>query len=173
MYLLLYLYTCQLFLPQRCEIFIRILWNHCAHIRKCPKTSKNLRRQSERFRRSSDHLWNSVPWYHLLWKNCHLRALFYRYCFEYKFHVYKRLHITHFPGVCQIWLQCLILFSKTWEIGPSMWLSVGSKFSTCRCETRAQGVEVDRYIHVYVVVQFYLWFKFYFSLFETHHHTLP
>ena len=26
---------------------------------------------------------------------------------------------------------------------------------------------------VYVVVQFYPWFKFYFSLFQTHYHTLP
>ena len=25
----------------------------------------------------------------------------------------------------------------------------------------------------YVVVQFYLWFKFYFPLFQTHYHTLP
>ena len=25
---------------------------------------------------------------------------------------------------------------------------------------------------VYVVVQFYPWFKFYFSLFQTHYHTL-
>ena len=27
-------------------------------------------------------------------------------------------------------------------------------------------------IYVYVVVQFYPWFKFYFPLFKTHHHTL-
>ena len=27
--------------------------------------------------------------------------------------------------------------------------------------------------NVYVVVQFYPWFKFYFSLFLTHYHTLP
>ena len=26
---------------------------------------------------------------------------------------------------------------------------------------------------VYVVVQFYPWFKFYFPLFQTHYHTLP
>ena len=26
---------------------------------------------------------------------------------------------------------------------------------------------------VYVVVQFYTWFKFYFLLFQTHYHTLP
>ena len=26
---------------------------------------------------------------------------------------------------------------------------------------------------VYVVVQFFLWFKFYFPLFKTHYHTLP
>ena len=31
-------YTCQLFLTQKREIFIRILWNPCAHIRKSPKT---------------------------------------------------------------------------------------------------------------------------------------
>ena len=28
-------------------------------------------------------------------------------------------------------------------------------------------------LDVYVVVQFYPWFKFYFLLFETHYHTLP
>ena len=27
--------------------------------------------------------------------------------------------------------------------------------------------------HVYVVVQFFPWFKFYFPLFKTHYHTLP
>ena len=33
--LLALLYTCQLFLMQRGETFIRILCNHCAHIQKC------------------------------------------------------------------------------------------------------------------------------------------
>ena len=28
-------------------------------------------------------------------------------------------------------------------------------------------------LHVYVVVQFYPWFKFYFLLFQTHYRTLP
>ena len=28
-------------------------------------------------------------------------------------------------------------------------------------------------IGVYVVVQFFPWFKFYFPLFKTHYHTLP
>ena len=32
---------------------------------------------------------------------------------------------------------------------------------------------VDMYIYIYVVVQFYPWFKFYFPLFQTHYHTLP
>ena len=29
------------------------------------------------------------------------------------------------------------------------------------------------FVHVYVVVQFYPWFKFYFPLFQTYYHILP
>ena len=35
------------------------------------------------------------------------------------------------------------------------------------------GHIASRSLHVYVVVQFYPWFKFYFPLFKTHYHTLP
>ena len=34
------------------------------------------------------------------------------------------------------------------------------------------GAKLD-HPDVYVVVQFYPWFKFYFLLFQTHYHTLP
>ena len=30
-----------------------------------------------------------------------------------------------------------------------------------------------RYVYMYVVVQFYPWFNFYFPLFQTHYHILP
>ena len=94
------------------------------------KPSKKLRRQSKCFRRSFNHLWNLVPWYNLpsttsslsksenlLWKNCHLCALFNPLLLWVqikRLHI-ACLHITCFPGVCQIWLQQLIL---AWEIGP-------------------------------------------------------
>ena len=35
------------------------------------------------------------------------------------------------------------------------------------------GIHDHNLLEVYVVVQFYPWFKFYFLLFQTHYHTLP
>ena len=41
------------------------------------------------------------------------------------------------------------------------------------CMTKPSIMPISLQNYVYVVVQFYLWFKFYFLLFQTHYHTLP
>ena len=49
-------YTCQPFLMQRHEIFIRIWWNHSAHLRKCLKT---FRKFTKTIRTFPKILWSS------------------------------------------------------------------------------------------------------------------
>ena len=41
------------------------------------------------------------------------------------------------------------------------------------CMTKPSIMPISLQNYVYVVVQFYPWFKFYFLLFQTHYHTLP
>ena len=103
-------YTCQLFQTQRREIFFRILWNHCAHIRKCPKTfrkfTKTIRTFPKIFRSSSELGPRILFAKHNLFsfKNRRIfrvRTVIYAHfsihsCFEYKI---TRLHITYFLGV--------------------------------------------------------------------------
>ena len=96
-------HTCQLFLVQRGEIFIRILWNHCAHIRKCPK--KNLPKIYEDNRKVSEDppiivrtqsqgiICQAQPLLlrkseNLLWRTVIYVHFSIRYCFEYKLHIY-------------------------------------------------------------------------------------
>ena len=79
----------------------------------------------------------------LPWKNCHIWVLFNPLLLWVQI---THLHITYFPGICQIWLQHLILSSWAWEIGPKAWFNVRSKFSTHRHEIQAQGMRVGRYM---------------------------
>ena len=75
----------------------------------------------------------------LPWKNCHLhvRALF-QSIIALNLQI-THFHITYFSGICQIWLQQLILTSKAWWAWD--W-----KFFICRPQkTHTQGVRVGRY----------------------------
>ena len=49
----------------------------------------------------------------------------------------------------------------------------GVQFACSNKEYMFKGGTCAMWFGVYVVVQFYPWFKFYFPLFQTHYHTLP
>ena len=58
-------YTCQLFLTQRCEIFIRVCEITSLVSENAGKPYKSLQRQSERFQRCSKYFRISIPAYPL------------------------------------------------------------------------------------------------------------
>ena len=56
---------------------------------------------------------------------------------------------------------------------PYTWESISLEKQNKFCSfLRVARTQVGNSCYIYVVVQFYPWFKFYFPLFQTHYHTL-
>ena len=141
------LYTCQLFLRYKREIFILWVLGFFKTTRSFPKIPEEVRRSSEDVR--------SLP---KTSEVCRRRS----YCFSLQkseiarkvlsfihfTHSFRSLHgsdLTYFWKLCQARRQQLTFFNQAWEIGPQAWAGVRSKFSTRRRETHAQGVRVGTY----------------------------
>ena len=58
----------------------------------------------------------------------------------------------------------LIIFNNRW---------LSSTCLQCRFFKRKPIIRLVVFREIYIVVQFFPWFKFYFPLFKTHYHTLP
>ena len=65
-------------------------------------------------------------------------------------------------------LTCLLC----WAVCNFMWSGLVAYIPQPVVSSNEVVVTVQKHT-VYVVVQFYPWFKFYFPLFQTHYHTLP
>ena len=91
------------FLVQRREIFIRILYNHYAHIQKCPKIFRKFTKKIRTFPKilqSYSELGPRISFAkHNLFSNCHLCALFNPLLLRVQI---TRLHIICLPGICQM-----------------------------------------------------------------------
>ena len=136
--ILLLMYTCQLFVRYRREIFI-------LGVLQFLKTTPS-------FPKIPEEVW-SLPKVKLSRKCLSTKSEIVRkvLSFIHFTHGFRSLHaseLTYFWKFCQAKGQQLTFFNQAWEIGPLVWAGVRSKFSTCRRETHAYGVRVGRYTYV-------------------------
>ena len=123
----LFLYTCQLFLRCRREIFILGVLGFLKTTRSFPKIPEDVR---------------SLPKAKLSRKRLSTKSEIARkvLSFIHFTHGFRSLHgfeLTYFWKLCQARRQQLTFFNQAWEIGPQAWAGVRSKFSTRRRETHA------------------------------------
>ena len=120
-------YTCQLFLRCRREIFILGVLGFFKTTRSFPKIPEEVR---------------SLPKAKLSRKRLSTKSEIARkvLSFIHFTHGFRSLHgseLTCFWKLCQARWQQLTFFNQAWEIGPQAWAGVRSKFSTRRRETHA------------------------------------
>ena len=141
------LYTCQLFLRYKREIFILGILGFLKTTRSFPKIPEevlSLPKKWEVFQRhpkSSEDV-RSLPKAKLSRKCLSTKSEIARkvLSFIHFTHGFRSLHgseLTYFWKLCQARRQQLTFFNQAWEIGPQVWAAVRLKFSTRRCETHA------------------------------------
>ena len=139
------MYTCQLFLRYKREIFILGVLGFLKTTRSFPKIPEEVRslpKKSEVFRRrpkSSEDV-RSLSKAKLSRKRLSTKSEIVKkvLSFIHFTHGFRSLHgseLTYFWKLCQARRQKLIFFNQAWEIGPQAWAGVRSKFSTRRRES--------------------------------------
>ena len=139
------LYTCQLFLRYKREIFILGVVGFLKTTRSFPKIPEEVRslpKKSEAFRRrpKSSKDVRSLPKAKLSRKRLSTKSEIARkvLSFIHFTHGFRSLHgseLTYFWKLCQARRQQLTFFNQAWEIGPQAWAGVRSKISTRRRES--------------------------------------
>ena len=126
------LYTCQLFLRYKREIFILGVLGFFKTTRSFPKKSEVFRRRPKSAevcqRRARSQCFS-------LQKSEVARKVL---PFIHFTHGFRSLHgseLTYFWKLCQAGRQQLAFFNQAWEIGAQAWAGVRSKFSTRRRES--------------------------------------
>ena len=138
------LYTCQLFLRYKREIFILGVLGFLETTRSFPKIPeevwsllkksedvRNLLKTSEVCRRRARSQCFSLQ------KSEITRKVLSFIHFTHGFHSLHGSELTYFWKLCQARWQQLTFFNQAWEIGPQAWAGVRSKFSTRRHKTHA------------------------------------
>ena len=129
------LYTCQLFLRYKREIFILWVLGFLKTTRSFPKIPEEVRslpKKSEVFRRRPKSAEGEVIEKTLIHKIKKVLS------FIHFTHGFRSLHgseLTYFWKLCQARRQQLTFSNQAWEIGPQVWAGVRSKFSTRRRES--------------------------------------
>ena len=136
------MYTCQLFLRYKREIFIAGIFEDDTIISE--DFQRSLSKKSEVFRRhpKSCEDVRSLPKVKLSRKRLSTKSEIARkvLSFIHFTHGFCSSHgseLTYFWKLCQARRQKLTFFNQAWEIGPQAWAGVRSKFSTRRRETHA------------------------------------
>ena len=144
---MLKMYTCQLFLRYKWEIFILGVLGFLKTTRSFPKIPEEVRslpKKSEVFRRrpkSSEDV-RSLSKAKLSRKRLSTKSEIVKkvLSFIHFTHGFRSLHgseLTYFWKLCQARQQQLTFFNQAWEIGPQAWAGMRSKFSTRRSKTHA------------------------------------
>ena len=139
------MYTCQLFLRYKREIFILGVLGFLKTTRSFPKIPEEVRslpKKSEVFQRrpkSSEDV-RSLPKAKLSRKRLSTKSEIVKkvLSFIHFTHGFRSLHgseLKYFWKLCQARRQQLTFFNQAWEIGPQAWVGVRSKFSTRRRES--------------------------------------
>ena len=141
------LYTCQLFLSYKREIFILAVLGIfeddtiiSEDFRRSPKSSEEVRSLPETFedvRSLRTRLNASRSQCFSLQKSDIARKVLSFIHFTHGFRSLNGSELTYFFFFFQARWQQLTFFNQAWEIGPQAWAGVRSKFSTRRRETHA------------------------------------
>ena len=133
--------------------FYQDLWNHFAHVRKWLKTFQKFMKTIWIFLNKLWTLSNFCPTISFAKHNL--------FSFEIEqYSVLRRRTVICMHFSIHYWFEYKLQFlifswllththvfsSKVWEFGLLVWVNMRSKFTTHRCETRAQGKRVGRYI---------------------------
>ena len=129
------IYTCQLFLRYKREIFILGVLGFLQTTRSFPKIPEEVR---SLLKKSEDV--RSLPKAKLSRKRLSTKSEIARevLSFIHFTHGFRSLHgseLTYFGKLCQARRQQLTFFNQAWEIGPQAWAGMRSKFSTRRRES--------------------------------------
>ena len=138
------LYTCQLFLRYKREIFILGVLGFLKTTRSFPKIPEEVRSLAK----TSEVFWRRPKSAEVRQRRARSQCFSLQKSeiarkvlpFTHFTHGFRSLHgseLTYFWKLCQAGRQQLTFFKQAWEIGPQAWASVRSKFSTRRRETHA------------------------------------
>ena len=132
------LYTCQLFLRYKREIFILGVLGFLQTTRSFPKIPEEVRsllKKSEVFRRCPKSAEGEVTEKTLIHKITDREEGIVICSFTHGFRSLHGSELTYFWKLCQARRQQLTFFNQAWETGLQAWAGVRSKFSTRRRES--------------------------------------